>query len=409
MPDALLWNGSEGGVPATSWAARLLTDGAGSLLYRPNGPFTGDTSLIRQGPATEPLLGDDLVKGYWLDTTINRWRPVPLFGFSQPVLNGSDSPIIVLADGRIVYGRHTAPGAGLGSVIDLWIFDPATCAWAQHGQPYTSTEAFVGWIGSEPVIVDTTLDGVVLRWDGSAWATHSNPSTDVGIATTNMVIRGFRLIGGVPTLYGRFNRSALTSQWIAAIGWNGSSWFQRMDWQFGIMDANNIILHNGLIHYLQSSFLIRRINADGSIDPFFLSPRSGGSNGTIRKFQSFNGGLYVLGDFDEFTVDTNSSGPASTLEVNNIARVTLEPPGVFDVGGGLHRTQTTFDPNFHQLLVEGGKLWIGSRSMDTVNNGTQTVPYELAAWTGAGWTIPPAAPKGGWTGFGRVITPGDPF
>jgi len=57
----------------------------------------------------------------------------------------------------------------------------------------------------------------------------------------------------------------------------------------------------------------------------------------------------------------------------------------------------------------GGKLWVGSRFMDTVNNGAQAVPYDLAAWDGAAWTIPPAAPKGGWTGFGRVITPGDPF
>ena len=69
---------------------------------------------------------------------------------------------------------------------------------------------------------------------------------------------------------------------------------------------------------------------------------------------------------------------------------------VFDVGGALQRGTSPFDPNSHQLLVEGGKLWVGSRFMDTVNNG-------------AAWTIPPAAPKGGWTSFGRVITPGDPF
>jgi len=82
---------------------------------------------------------------------------------------------------------------------------------------------------------------------------------------------------------------------------------------------------------------------------------------------------------------------------------------VFDVGGALQRGTSPFDPNFHQLLVEGGKLWVGSRFMDTVNNAAQAVPYELAAWTGAVWTTPPIAPKGGWTGFGRVITPGDPF
>jgi len=408
MPDALLWNGSEGGAPATSWAARLLTDGAGSLLYKPSGPFTGDTSLIRQGRALEPLLGDDLVKGYWLDTAINRWRPVPLSGFSQAVLNGFDFPIIALADGRIVYGRHTAPGAGLGSVIDLWTFDPATCAWAQHGQPYTSTEAFVGWIGTEPVIVDTILDGIVLRWNGSAWATHSNPNADLSLDVRN--IDGFRLLGGIPTLFGGFRRNiGGVIQWTSAIGWNGSAWFARSNWLNSTPGATDMVAHNGLLHYRASNTQIVRINADGSETAFAVTPIFGGPLGTILRLGSFNGGLYVLGKFDQFFVQANDAGPLASFAASNIARITLEPPGVFDVGGGLQRGTSPFDPNFHQLLVEGGKLWVGSRFMDTVNNGAQAVPYDLAAWDGAAWTIPPAAPKGGWTGFGRVITPGDPF
>jgi len=408
VPDALLWNGSESGVPPTSWGGRILTDGEGALLYKPSGPFAGDTSLIRQGRAVEPLLGDDQVKGYWLDALINRWRPVPLSGFSDAVLNGGDFPIIALADGRIVHGRNTAPGGGLGSVIDLWIIDPATYTWTQHGQPYTSSEAFVGWIGGEPVIVDTLIGGVVLRWDGAAWVTHSNPAIDLGLNVTNVL--GFKLLGGVPTLFGGFRRAS-DSKATAAIGWNGSSWFPRSSWLSFAPGGNDMIVHNGLIHYRASNTQLRRINADGSEKGFFVTPRFGGVNGTILRLGSFNGGLYVLGKFDEFTVQQNVSQgpPASTLSVSNIARITLEPPGVFDVGGGLQRGTSPFDPNFHQLLVEGGKLWVGTRFMDTVNNGTQAVPYDLAAWDGAVWTIPPAAPKGGWTGFGRVVTPGDPF
>ena len=410
MADALIWNGSESGVPVTSFGGRLLTDGEGSLLYKPDGPFTGDTQLIRQGPATEPLLGDDIVKGYWLDTTLNLWRPVPLSGFSQAALDGVDFPVIVLADGRIVHGRSPGGISGGGSVIDLWIFDPATYAWTKYGDPFVSNFAYVGWLDGEPVIAGKFVTGSplgALRWDGAAWVTHSDPGVSLGLSLA--AVLGFKLIGGVPTMFGAFKRAS-DNKTVAAIGWNGFAWTPRSNWSSSSPTAADMIFHNGLIYYLRAGgSQIRRINADGTETGFNTTPSFGTTSGSIFRLASFNGGLYVLGKFDEFTVQFNDSGPASTLSVSNIARITLEPPGVFDVGGGLQRGTSPFDPNFHQLIVQGGKLWVGSRFMDAVNNGAQTVPYDLAAWDGAAWTIPPAAPKGGWTGFGRVITPGDPF